>query len=153
MEIRAASLEDLEAVRSLVAEAALPQEGLEDQFGSGYGVAVESGRLVGAAGVERYGGYGLLRSVVTAVNRRGRGIGEALVRDRLAWAEQAGLEAVYLLTTTAAGYFPKLGFVPVERSAVPAEIRASGEFSSVCPSSAVVMHRALSSSTAGPPGR
>jgi hypothetical protein len=56
MEIRAASLEDLEAVRSLVAEAALPQEGLEDQFGNGYGVAVESGRLVGAAGVERYGG-------------------------------------------------------------------------------------------------
>ena len=69
------------------------------------------------------------------------------------WAEQAGLEAVYLLTTTAAGYFPKLGFVPVERAAVPEEIRASGEFSSVCPSSAVVMHRALSRSTAGPPGR
>jgi amino-acid N-acetyltransferase len=149
MEIRAASREDLEAVRSLVAEAALPQEGLEDQFGKGYAVAIESGRLVGAAGVERYGGYGLLRSVVAAADQRGRGIGEALVRDRLTWAEQAGLEAVYLLTTTAAGYFPKLGFVPVERAAVPAEIRASGEFSRVCPSSAVVMRLALPRPGAG----
>ena len=153
MEIRAASREDLEAVRRLVAEAALPQEGLEDQFGHAYAVAIESGRLVGAAGVERYGGYGLLRSVVTVADRRGGGIGEALVQDRLAWAERAGLESIYLLTTTAAGYFPRLGFTAVERAAVPAEIRASGEFSSVCPSSAVVMHRALSRSTAGPPER
>jgi len=91
--------------------------------------------------------------VVTAADRRGCGIGQALVRDRLGWAERAGLQAIYLLTTTAAGYFPKLGFVPVERAAVPAEIRASGEFSNVCPSSAVVMHRALSRPTAGPPGR
>ena len=45
MQIRAANRDDLETVRSLIAEAALPQDGLEDQFGSGYAVAVESGRL------------------------------------------------------------------------------------------------------------
>jgi amino-acid N-acetyltransferase len=152
MEIREASREDLDAVRGLIAEAALPQEGLEDQFGSGYAVAVESGRLVGAAGVERYGGYGLLRSVVTAADRQGRGIGEALVRDRLGWAERAGLGSIYLLTTTAAGFFPRLGFAAVERTAVPPEIRASPEFSSVCPSSAVVMHRALARSASAGAG-
>ncbi|HEX3233151.1 MAG TPA: arsenic resistance N-acetyltransferase ArsN2 [Gemmatimonadales bacterium] len=139
MEIRPARREDLDAVRRLLADAALPLDGLEDQFGSGYAVAVESGRLTGAAGVERYGRYGLLRSVITAPDRRGRGIGEALVRDRLDWAGQEGLEEVYLLTTTGASYFPRLGFMPVAREKVPAEIRASGEFSSVCPSSAVVM--------------
>jgi amino-acid N-acetyltransferase len=139
MEIRPARREDLDAVRSLLVEAALPADGLEDQFGSAYAVAVESRRLTGAAGLERYGEYGLLRSVVTAPDRRGRGIGEALVRDRLRWAGQEGLEAVYLLTTTAVGYFPRLGFIPVERETVPAEIRRSREFSSVCPSSAVVM--------------
>jgi amino-acid N-acetyltransferase len=143
MEIRTASRDDLEAVRALVAAAALPEDGLEDQFGSGYAVAVESGRLIGAAGVERYGSYGLLRSVVAAPDWRGRGIGEALVRDRLGWAERAGLEAVYLLTTTAMEYFPRLGFAAVERATAPAEIRASPEFSSVCPSSAVVMRRIL----------
>ncbi|MFL5515419.1 MAG: arsenic resistance N-acetyltransferase ArsN2 [Gemmatimonadales bacterium] len=143
MEIREATREDLETVRSLVAEAGLPQDGLEDQFGSGYAVAIESGRLVGVAAVERYAACGLLRSVVTTADRRGRGIGEALVRDRLGWAERAGLESVYLLTTTAAGYFPRLGFKVVERSAVPPEIRGSREFSSTCPSSAVVMRLAL----------
>jgi amino-acid N-acetyltransferase len=143
MEIRTAIREDLEAVRALVAAAALPEDGLEDQFSSGYAVAVESGRLIGAAGVERYGAYGLLRSVVAAPDRRGRGIGEALVRDRLGWAERAGLEAVYLLTTTAMEYFPRLGFAPVERATAPAEIRASREFSTVCPTSAVVMRRIL----------
>jgi amino-acid N-acetyltransferase len=143
MEIRTASREDLEAVRALIAAAALPEDGLEDQFGSGYAVAVESGRLVGAAGVERYGPYGLLRSVVAAPDRRGRGIGEALVRDRLDWAERAGLEAVFLLTTTAMEYFPRLGFAPVERATAPAEIRGSREFGSVCPTSAVVMRRIL----------
>ncbi len=149
MEIRTASREDLDAVRALVAEAALPQEGLEDQFGGCYAVAIESGRLIGAAGVERYGRYGLLRSVVAAPDRRGRGIGEALVRDRLDWAERAGVEAVYLLTTTAMEYFPKLGFAPVERAAVPAEIRDSREFSSVCPDSAMVMHHGLARAGSG----
>jgi amino-acid N-acetyltransferase len=153
MEIRAATQNDLEGVRTLVLGAALPQEGLEDQFGSGYAVAIESGRLVGAAGVERYGGYGLLRSVVAAPDRRGRGIGEALVRDRLGWAEHEGLEAIYLLTTTAAGYFPRLGFAPVERATVPAEICASREFTSVCPTSAVVMRRELAPLGSGRLGR
>jgi N-acetylglutamate synthase-like GNAT family acetyltransferase len=143
MEIRTATQADLDAVRRLVAEAGLPQDGLEDQFGSGYVVAIESGRLIGVAGVERYGRYGLLRSVATAADRRGRGVGNALVEDRVGWAERAGLESIYLLTTTAAGYFPKLGFVAVERAAVPVEIGASREFSSVCPSSAVVMRLAL----------
>jgi amino-acid N-acetyltransferase len=152
MKIRAANREDLDAVRGLIAEAALPQDGLEDQFGSGYAVAIESGRLVGVAGLERYAAYGLLRSVVTAAERRGLGIGEALVRDRLGWAERAGLDSIYLLTTTAAGYFPKLGFAAVERATVPAEIRASREFSSVCPGSAVVMRLALPRSAAGGAG-
>ncbi len=149
MQIREANREDLEAVRNLVTDAALPQDGLEDQFGSGYAVAIESGRVVGLAGVERYAAYGLLRSVVTAADRRGHGIGEALVRDRLGWAARAGLDSIYLLTTTAAGYFPKLGFAAVERAPVPAEIRASREFSNVCPSSVVVMRLALPRPGAG----
>jgi amino-acid N-acetyltransferase len=153
MEIRAATHEDLSAVRGLITEAGLPPDGLEDQFGSGYAVAVEPDRLVGVAGVERYAAYGLLRSVVTAADRRGRGIGEALVRNRLGWAERAGLESVYLLTTTAAGFFPRLGFGVAERAAVPPEIRASREFSSACPSSAVVMRLELPYSVRGQAGR
>jgi N-acetylglutamate synthase-like GNAT family acetyltransferase len=143
MLIRPATLEDLAPVRRLLVENGLPPDGLEGQFGEAYAVAAEDGRVIGAAGVERYGRFGLLRSVVTTAERRGRGIGEALARDRLGWAERQGLETIFLLTTTTAGYFPRLGFVPVARESVPAEVRASGEFSSVCPSSAVAMRRVL----------
>ena len=48
---------------------------------------------------------------------------------------------VYLLTTTADRYFAKLGFAAVDRAAVPAEIRASPEFASICPDDATVMYR------------
>ena len=143
MRIRNATDKDLQAVRHLLEEAALPTDGLEEQFGPGYALALEGDRILGAAGIERYGRSGLLRSVVTAPEARGRGIAEALTRNRLDWAATEGLDTVYLLTTTAAGYFPRLGFEPVDRTEVPAEVQASREFSSACPASAVAMRRQL----------
>jgi amino-acid N-acetyltransferase len=58
--------------------------------------------------------------------------------------ESRGLRALYLLTTTAEHYFPRFGFTRVDRSAVPADIRATEEFRSACPASATVMARPLS---------
>ncbi|HET7600112.1 MAG TPA: hypothetical protein VFK09_07450, partial [Gemmatimonadales bacterium] len=49
----------------------------------------------------------------------------------------------YLLTTTADRWFRRLGFVPVERSALPAALAGSEELKGACPASAVAMHRAL----------
>ena len=145
--IRAAQASDLTAVRALLLEADLPADGLEDQFGPRYAVAeaggASEGGLVGAAGVEVYGAIGLLRSVVVAPSHRGTGLGRALVADRLAWARRQGLTAVYLLTTTATDFFARLGFERVEREGVPPAIRASREFASVCPSTAVVMRVVL----------
>ena len=141
--IRPAGSGDLDGVRALLAAAQLPVEGLEDQFGPPYVVAERAGCLVGAAGVEAYGTAGLLRSVVVAAAERGTGLGRALTADRLAWARAQRLEAVYLLTTTAADFFARLGFERVEREGVPPAIRASREFASVCPSTAVVMRVGL----------
>ncbi|HEX8243382.1 MAG TPA: GNAT family N-acetyltransferase, partial [Longimicrobium sp.] len=93
----------------------------------------------GAAGMEVYGGAGLLRSVAVDAGWQGRGLGAALTRERLAWAAARGLEEVYLLTDTAAGYFPKLGFAPVDRGQVPEAVRGSLQFTAVCPASAAVM--------------
>jgi arsenite methyltransferase len=143
--IRAATVADLPAVRELLASAALPVEGVEAQFGSSYAVAVsQSGAIIGAEGIETYGSSGLLRSAVVDPAWRGRGVGEALSKDRLTWARTVGLRELYLLTTTAAEYFRKFGFVPVERDSAPAELQASSEFASVCPSSATTMRLVLS---------
>src|SRR3712207_1682924 len=129
--IRTATDDDLPAVGRLLERADLPREGLTDQWGAGYAVAVEDGEVVGAAGIERYGGFGLWRSVATDPRRRGRGIAEALVRNRLAWAGTEGLDGVFLLTTTAADYFPRLGFERVPREDLPLEIKDSKEFATV----------------------
>jgi N-acetylglutamate synthase-like GNAT family acetyltransferase len=136
---REAKATDLDAVRGLLREADLPVEGLEEQFGPTY-VVVESGAaIVAAGGLEVYGPYGLLRSVVVSPSQRSAGLGAEVVRNRLSRARRAGLRSVYLLTTTVPRFFEKLGFERVDRETFPAEVKASREFSDVCPQSAVAM--------------
>ena len=91
--------------------------------------------------MERYGDSGLLRSVAVALEWRSTGIGRTLVDRVLEEGRGAGVREVYLLTTTAEHYFPRLGFACVDREIVPAALRASAEFSGACPASAVVMRR------------
>jgi amino-acid N-acetyltransferase len=95
--------------------------------------------------MERYGDGGLLRSVAVAAAWRGSGIGRALVDRVLDEGRAAGIKDVYLLTTTAEHYFPRLGFACVSRDSVPAAVRASAEFTGACPASAVVMRKVESS--------
>jgi amino-acid N-acetyltransferase len=62
-----------------------------------------------------------------------------MAQERLAWSRTNGLADVYLLTTTAAPFFEKLGFSVVDRTAVPPEVAAAPEFAAICPSTAIVM--------------
>jgi amino-acid N-acetyltransferase len=141
--VRSARAEDLEAVAHLLTAAHLPADGLEEQFGPAYAVAEADGTIVGAEGIERYGDAGLLRSAVVRDDWRGRGVGDLLTRDRLAWAERAGLQELWLLTTTAADYFPRFGFARADRAAAPDAVQASREFAEACPASAVAMRLRL----------
>jgi len=50
---------------------------------------------------------------------------------------------LYLLTTTAERFFATRGYAGIERERVPDTVRASAEFSALCPASAVVMRKAL----------
>ncbi|MGQ0646665.1 MAG: arsenic resistance N-acetyltransferase ArsN2 [Gemmatimonadaceae bacterium] len=145
--IRAATAEDLKAVSRLLEAARLPVDGLEDQFGPAYAVAELDGQIVGAEGVERYADAGLLRSAVVAAEFRGRGLGDDLTRNRLDWARDSGLREVWLLTTTAADYFPRFGFERAERHAAPVAVRSSREFREACPASAVAMRLDLTQGT------
>lgn len=137
--VRAAREADLRAVEQLLRDAELPVDGVADQFGDAFAVGEVAGEVVAAAGVEVHGRHGLLRSVVVAPEWRGYGLGERITHDRVEWAREQGLSDVVLLTTTAASYFPRLGFVPTSRDRVPAEIRSSAEFANVCPASAAVL--------------
>jgi amino-acid N-acetyltransferase len=140
--LRQAAATDLAAVQALLAAASLPFEDIAPQLPH-FAVADEDGRIVGVAGIERYGAAGLLRSVCVAPDRQGRGLAGTLVELVEAWAMASGVEDLYLLTTTAEPYFAARGFTPIGRESVPEAIRATTEFSTLCPSSAVCMHRSL----------
>jgi N-acetylglutamate synthase-like GNAT family acetyltransferase len=137
--LRAAREADFDTVARMLDAVDLPRDGLEEQFGASFVVAEHEGRIVAGGGVEVYGRYGLLRSVVVDPSFRGKGLGESIVTNRLRWSAMQGLRAVYLLTTTVPDFFDKIGFTEMERAAMPTEIQGSKEFSEICPVTATAM--------------
>ena len=137
------------AAETLLRALDLPLAGLDSCFAHSWVIETQESTsdgpasLVGLAGVELYADGALLRSVAVHPNWRGTGVGRALVTRALESARAAGARNAYLLTTTAERWFPRFGFMPIPRDAVPPGVRQSVEFREACPASAVVMHRAL----------
>ena len=129
------------AIEQLLRSADLPLDGARESL-DGFVVAEEDGGIVGCAAIERYGSVALLRSVAILSSHRGRRIGEKLVATIIQNA-RGGVQSVFLLTTTAAGWFPRFGFTAVSRNDVPDSLQGSAEFRGACPASAVVMTLAL----------
>ena len=140
--IRPASPSDLGDIEKLLAANGLPTDGVSGALGD-FLVAEHDGALVGVVGVEQCKEYGLLRSTAVDGGWRSRGLGRRLVERAIAAAEQKGLHALYLLTTTAERYFPSFGFAVTSRDDVPEEIRNTAEFQVACPESAVVMVKTI----------
>jgi amino-acid N-acetyltransferase len=133
---------DLGYVESLLAGADLPTSDVPEHPDRFY-VARDGADRVGVGGVERYGADALLRSVVVEASVRGTGYGSALCDALEERAREDGVETLYLLTTTAAGFFAGRGYERIERSAVPEAVRETTEFSALCPDSATCMRREL----------
>jgi glutathione gamma-glutamylcysteinyltransferase len=132
-----ARFDDRAEIAALLVASSLPIDGLDHAFPDGYVVIRGVDGIDAVAGLERHGAFGLLRSVAVKPTARRAGLGQVLVADRLDAASD--LDAVYLLTTTAAEYFRRMGFVDELRAAVPEAIRAAPELMSICPSSATLM--------------
>jgi amino-acid N-acetyltransferase len=142
MVIEPAEEQDLPEVRRLVERNGLPLGGIDDHVQTMV-VAREGDRLVGTAALEVYADGALLRSVAVDPALQGRGVGHQLTEAALALGRTRGLPAVFLLTTTAEGFFPKFGFERITRDDVPDSVKTSVEFRSACPSSATVMRKML----------
>jgi len=147
MKIRKATNRDLDAVEGLLSANDLPLDGVKENL-SGFIVAEEGGRVIGAVGLERFGSVALLRSAVVSEGRRGEGVGRRLVEHLLDYAESDGIEELVLLTNTAENYFPRFGFTRTTRSAVPPAVKASAEFQGACPDTALVMTRRIATQAA-----
>ena len=133
---------DLDAVISLLRDNALPVDGLSDHLATTL-VVRDGDRIVGSAALEVYGDGALLRSVAVAPGLQRSGLGRTLTHAAIDLARERGLPALFLLTTTADGYFPRFGFERIERTQVPDTVRESVEFTSACPASAIVMRKVL----------
>jgi amino-acid N-acetyltransferase len=107
-----------------------------------FGISDDSG-LAGVVGVENFGPHGLLRSLAVRENARNCGYGRMLVGHAEVLAAEQGIREVYLLTTTAAGFFALLGYSEVKREEAPEAIRKTPQFSSLCPSSSVFMKKMI----------
>ncbi len=137
--MRTAESADLDAIARLLAASALPTDDLEHQDLSLF-IVEDSGDGLGAVGgLERCGSNALLRSVATAEALRGQGRARAMVAELEALAATHAIDELYLLTETAADFFAGLGYAVRDRATVPDAVRASRQFSSICPDSATVM--------------
>lgn len=141
--LRPAVAADAVAVIALLEAAGLPVDLEPTWFPSCVVVAEENGVILGAAGFELADDAGLLRSVAVAPARQRTGLGERLVQDRLAAMAARGCREAYLLTTSAAPYFARLGFEAADRDSAPASLRRLGQFASLCPATATCMKRVV----------
>lgn len=140
MELSRAVAEDREGIIGLLRAEKLPVDDLPIDM-SAFLVARNAAGLVGAIGMELYGRSALLRSMVVAPTERNKGIADQLVRALESLAAEKDVSNIYLLTETADKYFAKKGYTVVQRDEVPEAVKASSEFSHVCPSTAIVMRK------------
>lgn len=135
---------NLDAALELLSQAGLPTEGVADHVAGFLAVHDPDGTLLAVGGLETFAEparAALIRSVVVAPHARGRGLGDRLVRALLESADARGIGEVWLLTETAADWFPRFGFVAAARSEIQDELHRSAELNGACDASAPVMVR------------
>jgi amino-acid N-acetyltransferase len=141
--IRPARTEDLGALRALLRTCDLPCEDLTREHLPHFLVGPADDGLRGSVGLEPRGEDALLRSLAVRPPARGEGLGSRLVAAVERRARRAGLQALYLLTATAAPFFRDRGYVQVDREALPAPLQRTEEASRLCPASATCMQKRL----------
>jgi arsenate reductase (thioredoxin) len=142
MQIQQADNKYRSAIIALLEEEKLPVADLPAMLDNFY-TALVNGVFAGVAGLEIYGKYGLVRSLVVDKASRDKGIANALLARIEALAADKKLSEIYLLTETAPDYFVRKGYHKITRDGVPVEVLQSAEFSYLCPQSAVVMKKSM----------
>lgn len=137
------SHQDLPALQSFLASNKLPFQDIRLNGNLFFTYTNEAGEFLGSSGLEVYGVHALIRSIAVPPEQRGKNVGKEIVNDILQRAKTMNLKSLFLLTETAHEFFLKRGFKDISRDEVPDTLKASSEFSFVCPASAKCMVYAL----------
>ncbi len=141
MEIYPVTQNDFSKAIDLLKKNNLPTQDITDK--SKLFVMLEENDVIGVVGLETHDHDGLLRSLCVSEDKRNTGLGAKLVDFMENYAPTQNIHCLFLLTTTASDFFSKRGYEEINRSKVPLPIQESTEFTTVCPTSAVVMRKRL----------
>ncbi|MBI1782468.1 MAG: GNAT family N-acetyltransferase [Sphingobacteriales bacterium] len=137
----AVSEEERQQAIQLLQQSKLPAQDIDDD--KLLYLLKEGNKVIGTAGLEIFEDYTLLRSVSVIEEEQGKGYGKLINNELESYAKESGINCLYLLTTTAKDFFDKQGYCVIKREETPEAIKQTAEFSSLCPSSAVVMKKRL----------
>ena len=143
MQIVPVSPADWADIKRLLDASALSTDDLTPDVQENFLVLRDGQTLVAVIGIEGAGPAALLRSLAVSEHLRGDGVGRHMVAAAEVLARRRGVVSLYLLTTTAADYFSKLGYRNTPRETAPAGIRNTLQFSRLCPASSSFMVKSL----------
>ena len=132
---------DREQVIALLKRHGLPVADLDDD--KVLYLLQDGEKVLGTIGLEIFDDCALLRSVSIVKQEQGKGYGKFINEEIEKYVKESGINCLYLLTTTAKGFFEKQGYCVITREEAPGSIKQSAEFTSLCPSSAVVMKKRI----------
>lgn len=132
-----------DGLRAALIRAGLPSDDVEAPGRLFWRFSDADDAPVGFGGLEVHGPDALMRSVLTLPPLRGRGLGAAIVTALEAEVRLVKCRSIWLLTSTAQALFERLGYARIDRAEVPAAIRATAQFVSLCPDSATAMVKRL----------
>jgi amino-acid N-acetyltransferase len=139
---RLATSPELAAITRMLEHAGLPVTDLVESKIE-LTVLTEGDELIGVGGLEYFGHVALLRSVAIASDRRREGLGARLLTHLEQRARERGVVELVLLTQGAERFFASHQYELVPRANVPAPIKSTAEFRTLCPDSALCMSKHL----------
>lgn len=142
IKLKKATKRDLPLIEKRLRENELPYDDLPSKLDFMFVGHIDT-KVAGIVGVEIYGKYGLLRSLVVEEPFRGKGYGRAWCLQTIEYAKSRGVGELYLLTATAEKFFQKIGFESIDRKLAPEVIQQTSQFSQGCCSISAVCMRLI----------
>jgi N-acetylglutamate synthase-like GNAT family acetyltransferase len=128
-----------EGLKAALVKAGLPADDIGDPHVLFWRFESRANVPAGFGGLELHNGAALLRSVVTLPPVRRIGMGSAIVAALEIEARSLKCRTIYLVTTSQAAFFSRLGYIACSRTDVPAAVAQSPHFSRLCCESGTVM--------------
>jgi amino-acid N-acetyltransferase len=99
--------------------------------------------MIGTGGLEFFHDCALLRSLSVKRDWQGKGLGKSITHQLEHICREKGIKHIYLFTETAEDFFNKQGYKATDRASAPLSIKNSSEFTTVCSTTGVLMHKSI----------